>query len=72
MTVEASAAKAFAPITRIGGQKGWYCANWLWRLRGIIDLLVGGVGLRRGRRDPESLRVGDTTALNWSIWRMNQ
>lgn len=66
VTVEASAAEAFAPITRIGGKKGWYCANWLWRLRGIIDLVVGGVGLRRGRRDPESLCVGDTM----DCWRV--
>lgn len=66
VTVEASAAEAFAPVTRIGGKKGWYFANWLWRLRGTLDLLVGGVGLRRGRRDPESLRVGDTV----DCWRV--
>jgi hypothetical protein len=50
---------AFAPIRRIGGSTGWYYANWLWRLRGFMDLLVGGVGLRRGRRDPDQLAVGD-------------
>lgn len=66
VTVEASAAESFAPVRRIGGKKGWYCANWLWRLRGTLDLLVGGVGLRRGRRDPESLRVGDTV----DCWRV--
>ncbi len=66
VTVEASAAEAFAPVTRIGGKKGWYCANWLWRMRGTLDLLVGGVGLRRGRRDPESLCVGDTV----DCWRV--
>lgn len=66
VTVEASAAEAFAPVTRIGGKKGWYCANWLWRLRGTLDLLVGGVGLRRGRRDPDSLHVGDTV----DCWRV--
>jgi uncharacterized protein YbjT (DUF2867 family) len=64
--VDASAKAAFAPIRRIGGGSGWYCANWLWRLRGFIDLLVGGVGLRRGRRDPEQLDVGD--ALDF--WRV--
>lgn len=66
VTVEASAAEAFASVSRIGGKKGWHCASWLWRLRGTLDLLVGGVGLRRGRRDPESLRVGDTV----DCWRV--
>lgn len=66
LTVEASAAEAFAPIRRIGDKTGWYCADWLWRLRGTLDLLVGGVGLRRGRRDAESLCVGDTV----DCWRV--
>jgi len=57
---------AFDPIRRIGGQTGWYFGNWLWRVRGWLDLLVGGVGMRRGRRDPEDLRVGD--ALDF--WRV--
>lgn len=59
-------AKAFAPIQRIGGQTGWYYGSWLWRLRGFLDLLVGGVGVRRGRRDPVNIRVGD--ALDF--WRV--
>ncbi len=57
---------AFAPIRRIGGTTGWYYANWLWRIRGFLDLLIGGVGVRRGRRDPETLRVGDTL----DFWRV--
>ena len=57
---------AFAPIQRIGGQTGWYYGNWLWRLRGWLDLLVGGVGLRRGRRDAVDLRVGDPV----DCWRV--
>ncbi len=58
--------RAFRPIERIGGRTGWYYADWLWRLRGAIDLLAGGVGIRRGRRDPEHLRVGDTL----DCWRV--
>ena len=58
--------QAFAPITRVGGKTGWYYANWLWLVRGFLDLLVGGVGMRRARRDPVHLRVGD--ALDW--WRV--
>jgi uncharacterized protein YbjT (DUF2867 family) len=59
-------AQAFAPIRRIGGKNGWYAFDWLWRVRGFIDLLAGGVGLRRGRTDPEQLHVGD--AVDW--WRV--
>lgn len=64
--VTTSPEDAFAPIRRIGGARGWYYANWLWRLRGLLDRLFGGIGLRRGRRDPESLRVGDTV----DFWRV--
>ncbi|MGB2627312.1 MAG: SDR family oxidoreductase [Candidatus Acidiferrum sp.] len=64
--VSVSPAFAFAPIERIGGVNGWYFANFLWWLRGTLDLLVGGVGLRRGRRDPELLIKGD--ALDF--WRV--
>ena len=59
-------AQAFVPIQRIGGERGWYYANWLWRIRGFLDLLVGGVGLRRGRRDPVDLRVGEPL----DFWRV--
>jgi hypothetical protein len=64
--VSVAPAEAFAPIRRIGGSTGWYAFDWLWRLRGFIDLLIGGVGVRRGRPDPEQLRVGDT--VDW--WRV--
>jgi uncharacterized protein YbjT (DUF2867 family) len=66
--VDATPVEAFAPIRRIGGGSGWYAFDWLWRLRGFIDLLIGGVGLRRGRRNPEDLRIGDT--LDW--WRVEE
>jgi uncharacterized protein YbjT (DUF2867 family) len=57
---------AFVPIQRIGGSTGWYYGNWLWRLRGWIDLLIGGVGLRRGRRNSNLLETGDTL----DCWRV--
>ena len=66
VTVAVPAAAAFAPIQIIGGRSGWYYGNWLWRLRGFFDLLVGGVGLRRGRRDEVDLRVGDVV----DFWRV--
>lgn len=66
VAVGASPARAFGPIQRIGGDNGWYYGAWLWRLRGFLDLLVGGAGLRRGRRDPEHLRIGDTL----DFWRV--
>ena len=64
--VEVAADRAFAPIATIGGESGWYFATWLWRIRGAIDLMAGGVGMRRGRRDPSAPAVGD--ALDF--WRV--
>ena len=57
---------AFDPIRRIGGDSGWYYGDFLWRLRGLLDLLAGGIGLRRGRRHPTELEEGD--ALDF--WRV--
>jgi hypothetical protein len=65
-SVNVPAAQAFTPIRRIGGSTGWYYANWLWRLRGFMDTLLGGPGLRPGRRDPEQLQVGDIV----DCWRV--
>ncbi len=53
-------------IERIGGETGWYGADFLWWARGLIDRLFGGVGLRRGRRDPKTLRVGESL----DFWRV--
>lgn len=50
---------AFGPIQRIGGDVGWYYGKRLWQLRGMIDLLLGGPGLRKGRKDPDRLAPGD-------------
>jgi len=58
--------QAFEPIRKIGGKTGWYFGNWLWQLRGFLDLLLGGVGVRRGRRDPEHAFVGDAI----DFWRV--
>jgi uncharacterized protein YbjT (DUF2867 family) len=56
----------FRSYTALGGDRGWLYMNWAWRIRGMLDRLVGGVGFRRGRRDPDVLRVGD--ALDF--WRV--
>jgi len=64
--VSVSVERAFAAIRRIGGETGWYYGDALWRLRGALDLLFGGVGLRRGRRDPDELHVGETL----DFWRV--
>ena len=66
MHVNGTPEQAFAPIRKIGGATGWYYFNWLWNVRGFMDLLIGGVGFRRGRRDPEELRVGDVV----DFWRV--
>ena len=66
VSVKSSIELAFQPIRRIGGETGWYYGDWLWQLRGFLDLLFGGVGVRRGRRDPELLQVGDTL----DFWRV--
>lgn len=57
---------AFNAVVRIGGEEGWYTFDWLWQLRGVLDRLWGGVGMRRGRRDPVDLQPGD--ALDF--WRV--
>ena len=64
--VRVEADRAFEPIATIGGERGWYFGTWLWRIRGALDLLVGGVGMRRGRRDPDAPAVGDTL----DFWRV--
>lgn len=64
--VAAPPESVFRAFCRIGGDNGYYAADWLWRLRGLLDRLVGGPGLRRGRRDPETLAFGE--ALDF--WRV--
>jgi len=64
--VPLSPAQAFVPIARIGGANGYYAYDALWRARGAIDLLLGGVGMRRGRPDPADLRPGSSI----DFWRV--
>jgi uncharacterized protein YndB with AHSA1/START domain len=64
--VAATATDVFALLARIGGQTGWYGADRLWRMRGALDRLVGGPGLRRGRRDAERVAFGDAI----DFWRV--
>lgn len=67
--VETSASREdlFGAFSRIGGSVGYYTYNWAWRLRGFLDTLVGGVGLRRGRRHPQEIRLHDTV----DFWRVS-
>ncbi|XZE18108.1 DUF2867 domain-containing protein [Pirellulaceae bacterium SH449] len=64
--INADAASVFAAVCRIGGGNGWYAGDILWRIRGWMDTLVGGPGLRRGRRDSERVEFGE--ALDF--WRV--
>jgi len=66
--VQAPPERVFAVVCGIGGRRGYPFWNWSWRLRGGLDRLVGGVGLRRGRRDPDALRIGDVL----DFWRVEE
>lgn len=64
--IPAEPEKVFDVVCRIGGQHGWLHGNFLWKIRGWIDRLLGGVGLHRGRRDEQELRLGDSV----DFWRV--
>ena len=64
--VDAPPEALYGAVSRLGGDQGYYAADWLWRVRGWLDRLVGGPGLRRGRRDPAHIAYGD--ALDF--WRV--
>lgn len=66
-TIDASPAKVYRALCRIGGKNGWYAANRLWALRGIIDRLLGGPGSRKWRKNPEELGYGETV----DFWRVS-
>ncbi len=66
VTVDVPPGAALAAISRMGGETGWYAWNTLWKVRGLMDMLIGGVGMRRGRPVGRNLRVGDTI----DFWRV--
>ena len=66
LTIEKDPDRVWQNVWHIGGDRGWYYANFLWQMRGFVDKISGGVGLRRGRRSPVDLKVGD--ALDF--WRV--
>ena len=68
LRTQASPEALWAALDRIGGVHGWYSARLLWQIRGNIDRLIGGVGLRRGRRNPDTLMVGDAV----DFWRVEE
>ncbi len=67
-TMRASADQLWRTIEGIGGRRGWYSSRLAWATRGLLDRMVGGTGLRRGRRDPDLLKVGDTL----DFWRVEE
>lgn len=66
MLVKTTQENLFASFARLGGETGWLYMNWAWRIRGLMDRIVGGVGLRRGRRHPSEVRIGDAI----DFWRV--
>jgi len=68
VSVSASCGRVFKVISEIGGEKGWYYANWLWNLRALADALIGGIGMRRGRRHPFLLFQGEPL----DFWRVER
>jgi uncharacterized protein YbjT (DUF2867 family) len=66
IALKAAPEEAWRPVVRIGGRTGWYYADWLWRLRGLIDRIAGGAGMRRGRDRDDALHPGDPI----DFWRV--
>jgi len=64
--VKARPEAVFQAFCALGGENGWPAGNWMWQLRGMLDRVVGGMGMRRGRRHPRDLRVGDPV----DFWRV--
>lgn len=66
--VKVSSEKVFRTFSGIGGERGWFYANWLWNLRAFLDRLIGGIGMRRGRRHPDVLHQGEPL----DFWRVER
>jgi len=64
--VSAAPSQVFEVVEGIGGKRGWYYGTWLWQLRAVLDLAMGGVGMGSGRRDPDTLRQGDSLDF-WQV-----
>lgn len=64
--VEVDAATVFRQVERIGGDTGYYFADWIWRIRGLVDRIFGGPGFTRQRRDPDHLEAGEV----FDCWRV--
>ncbi len=64
--VAAPAREVYRVFTGIGGDRGWFHGDWMWQVRGMVDRMLGGAGLRRGRRHPNELRIGDSL----DFWRV--
>ncbi len=69
--VDAPPEAVFRVVTGLGGERGWLTWNWAWRIRGQMDRLLGGPGLRRGRRDPTELLAGETVDF-WRVERIER
>jgi uncharacterized protein YbjT (DUF2867 family)/uncharacterized protein YndB with AHSA1/START domain len=67
VTTSAPPVAVYRALSALGGDTGWYAGDWLWRLRGFADQVVGGPGLRRGRRDPKEMLEGDFV----DFWRVD-
>ena len=64
--INATPEEIWKPIIKIGGENGYYYGNWMWEIRGFLDIVFGGTGLKRGRKHPENLEVGDVL----DFWRV--
>jgi hypothetical protein len=66
LLVAASTESVYRTFASLGGERGWLYMDWAWQIRGMLDRLCGGVGMRRGRRDTQELRIGDSL----DFWRV--